>query len=93
MSNLADLADRYASLKHEIDALTRELDVAKKAILDLGVEEVVGNFCVVTVALSERSSLDQKKVKAILTPAQIAEASSTTLITTVRVKAKVPVAA
>lgn len=93
MSNLAALADRYASLKNEIEALTKELDVAKKEILDLGVEEVVGNFCVVTVGLSERSSLDQKKVKAMLTPAQIAEVSSTTLITTVRVKAKVPVAA
>ena len=93
MSNLASLADRYASLKSEVEALTKELDVAKKAILDLGVEEVVGNFSVVTVALSERSSLDQKKVKTLLTPAQIAEVSSTTLITTVRVKAKVPVAA
>jgi hypothetical protein len=93
MSNLASLADRYASLKNEIDALTKELDAAKKEILELGVEEVVGNFCTVTVGLSERSSLDQKKVKALLTPAQIAEVSSTTLITTVRVKAKVPVAA
>lgn len=93
MSNLAALADRYASLKNEIEALTKELDVAKKEILDLGVEEVVGNFCVVTVGLSERSSLDQKKVKAMLTATQLAEATTVSLVTTLRVKSTLSVAA
>lgn len=93
MSNFATLADRYGSLKAEIEALERQLDAVKKEIKDSGVEEIAGAVYTVTVGLSERSALDQKKVKAILTPAQIAEVSTTTLITTLRVKATAKVAA
>ena len=86
MTNFATLADRYGSLKAEIEALTKQLDAVKGEILEAGAEEFVGTCYTVSVGLSERTSLDTKKAKAFLTPAQVAEASVTQVITTVRVR-------
>lgn len=93
MSNINTLADRYAQVKAEAEALNKKLEALKAEIKELGVEEIVGDNFTVTVSLSERSTLDQKKVKEILTPAQIAACNSVALITTIRVKASVAIAA
>ena len=82
------LADRYAILKADIDALTKELDKAKAEIIASGVDRVVGDSAIVEVALSERTTLESKAVKELLTPEQVASCSKTALITTLRVKPK-----
>jgi len=89
MSNLSNLADRYAEIKATADMWAKQLDAIKNEIKELGVEEIIGDHFTVTVSLSERSTLDQKKVKEILTPAQIAACNSVALVTTLRVKASV----
>jgi len=93
MTNVNTLADRYAQIKAEADAWAKKLEAVKAEIKELGVEEVIGDHFTVTVSLSERSTLDQKKVKEILTPAQIAACNSVALVTTIRVKASVQIAA
>ena len=84
---MTNLADRYVAAKLAYDAAKAEMEAAKAEILDLGVEYLFGENFAVTVGLSERTTLDQKAVKALLTPKQIAEVSTTTVITTVRYKA------
>jgi len=86
MSNFNNLADRYAQIKAEADAWAKKLDEVKAEIKATGVEEIVGTNFTVTIGLSERSTLDNKKVKELLTPAQITACSSTSLVTTIRVK-------
>ena len=85
----ANLADRYASLKGQIDALTAELDAVKASIKTLGVPTLEGDHCTVTLSLSERSSLDTAAVKKLLTAEQIAANTKTSLVETIRIKAKV----
>ena len=80
------LADRYAILKADIDALTKQLDAIKAEIKATGVETLVGDQAVVTVALSERSTLDTKAVRELLTDDQIAACTKVTLVETLRVK-------
>ena len=87
MDNLATLADRYADIKAEIEGLTRLLDECKAEIKAAGCEEIIGSRAVVTLSLSERTSLDTKLVKEILTDEQVAACSKTTLVETIRVKA------
>lgn len=86
MTNLAALADRYADIKAEIEGLQRLLDEVKGEIKATGREEIVGNRAIVSVGLSERTTLETKLVKEILTDEQIAACSKVTLIETVRVK-------
>lgn len=86
MSNFNNLADRYAQIKAEADAWAKKLDEVKSEIKATGVEEIIGADFTVTVGLSERSTLDTKKVKELLTPEQITACSSKSLITTIRVK-------
>ena len=94
MSNINTLADRYAAIKAEIDGLTRLLDEVKAEIKAAGQEEIVGERNIVTLSLSERSTLDTKAVKALLTEQQIADCTKISLIETIRVKAiKAPVLA
>ena len=86
---MLNLADRYAALKNEIDALTAELNKVKGEIKATGMETIVGNMAIVTVGLSERSTLDPKAVKEILTADQIAACTKVTLVETLRVKPNV----
>ncbi len=87
MNNLAALADRYADLKAELEGIQRLLDECKAEIKATGRDEIVGTRAVVTVGLSERTSLDPKLVKELLTAEQVADCSKTALIETIRVKA------
>jgi hypothetical protein len=91
MTNSIDslpLADRYAILKGDIDLLTKELDKVKAAIKATGKDEIIGDLAIVTVSLSERSTLDTKAVKALLTAEQIASCTNVTLVETLRLKPK-----
>ena len=84
---MSNLADRYALAKIAYDAAKAEMEALKDQIIESGVEGIVGDQFAVTVSLSERTSLDQKAVKALLTPKQIADVSTVSVITTVRYKA------
>lgn len=86
MSNLAALADRYADLKAELEGIQRLLDECKAEIKATGRDEIVGNRAVVSVGLSERTTLDPKLVKEILTNEQVTACSKVTLVETIRVK-------
>lgn len=90
MSNLATLADRYADLKAELDGIQRLLDECKAEIKATGRDEIVGTRAIVSVGLSERTTLDQKLVKEILTDEQVAACSKVALIETIRVKPSKP---
>lgn len=87
MTNLSTLADRYADLKAELEGIQRLLDECKAEIKATGREEIVGTRAVVTLGLSERTTIDNKLVKEILTAEQIEACSKTSLIETIRVKA------
>jgi ParB-like chromosome segregation protein Spo0J len=94
MSNIATLADRYADIKAEIEGLTRLLDEVKAEIKAAGREEIIGDRNVVTLSLSERSTLDTTAAKKLLTAEQIAACTKVALVETIRVKAiKAPVLA
>ena len=80
MTNLAALADRFGSVKAQIEALTRDLDALKAEIKATGRDEIVGNDYVAKVVLQERSSLDQKLVKALLSEEDIAACTRVQLV-------------
>lgn len=80
------LADRFALLKAEIDALTKEFDKVKAEIKATGLETIVGDHAMVTVSLSERKTFDAKTAKAFLTDEQIEACTKVLLIETLRDK-------
>jgi hypothetical protein len=82
------LADRYAILKADIDALTKELDAVKAEIKVTGREIIEGETAIVKVCLSERSTLDTKAAKALLTDEQVAACTKVSLVETLRVTPK-----
>ncbi len=90
-NNPAFLADEYAILKAQIDELQSQAEKIASELKDLGIEKIEGKLAVVSVVLSERVTLDQKAVKALLTAAQIEQVSKTTLVTSLRVKNKLSV--
>ena len=57
---MTNIADRYAALKYQAEAIETELKALRAAILATGQEVVEGEQCSVTVALSERVTLDTK---------------------------------
>jgi hypothetical protein len=83
------LADAYALAKAELDAAQKAVDALRKEILATGVEKVTGDCAIVEVALSERATFDAKVAKTFLTPQQVAACTNVTLVTTLRIKAKV----
>lgn len=86
-----NLADKYQAIKLEIEALERLLAEVKAEIKATGLETIEGTNAIVTVGLSERSALDQKLVKELLSAEDLALCTKTTLIETIRVKSKVEV--
>jgi hypothetical protein len=83
-----NLADRYFEVKQQIEALERVLNDVKSQIKAEGRESIEGDNAIIMLTLSERSSLDTKLVKALLTDEQIDACTRTTLVETIRVKAK-----
>lgn len=92
-SNTATLADAYAAAKAELEAVEARVKALRNEIMATGLEAIEGQHAIVTVGLSERGSLDQKLAKTFLTAEQLAACTKTTLIETLRVKVKMPVAA
>ena len=87
MTNIATLADRYADLDAEIKGLQRLQAELKAEIKSLGREEIVGERAVVSLTLSERSTLDTKLVRELLTEAQVEACTKVALVETIRCKA------
>jgi hypothetical protein len=87
------LADRFAALKQEIDALTKEFDKVKAEIKATGLEVIEGDYATVVVSLSERRTFDAKTAKTFLTDEQIEACTKVLLIETLRDKPKVNIKA
>ncbi len=83
------LADQYTAAKSKADAIAKELESLRKQILATGVDRLAGEFADLEIALSERSTLDSKAAKALMTSEQIASCTKTALVETIRIKAKV----
>ena len=90
---LNNLADMYALAKAELDAAEARVADLKKQINALGVETLEGDHCTIVVDLSERTTVDSKAVRLILTDDQFKSVSKTTLVQSVRIKAKIPAVA
>ena len=83
------LADRFAALKAEADRINKLLDAAKAEIKATGLALVEGDMADVSISLSERKSLDTKLAQQFLSPEQVEACTKTSLVETLRVKAKV----
>jgi hypothetical protein len=88
MLNNLTLADRYATLVERLRDLEAEVKAVRDLIIATGQERVQGDFADIVVALSERTTFDAKAAHKFLTPAQIAECTRSTVVTTLRVKPK-----
>ena len=93
MSNTAPLVAAFLAAKAAAEAANATLDAAKTAILGTGLETLTDGHVDVVVCLSERATLDTKIAKSFLDAAQIAAATKTAVVTTLRVKARLAVAA
>jgi len=83
-SNLGPLADDYAVIKDQIDRLTERLDAIKATVKEAGVDVIEGDVATLKVSLAERATLDAKAVRALLTDAQYAACSKTTVYPVIR---------
>jgi hypothetical protein len=93
MSNTAPLVAAYLDAKAAAHAASAALEAAKSAILATGLETLTDGHVDVVVCLSERATLDAKIAKSYLDAAQIAAATKKAVVTTVRVQARLAVAA
>lgn len=82
------LADRYAAAKAAADAAAAALDALKAEIKALGMPELHGITCDVTLSLSEQRRIDNKLLAQFLTAEQIEACKKPVLVETIRVKAK-----
>lgn len=84
MTNINTLADRYADLKDQIDALTAQLDAVKADIKATGMAEIVGSIATVKVSLAERTTVDSKAVAKLLSAEQFKAVSKTSQYEVIR---------
>lgn len=83
------LADRFAALKAEAERINKLLDAAKAEIKATGLSLVEGEMADVTITLSERKTIDTKLAQQFLSPEQVEVCTKTSLVETLRVKAKI----
>lgn len=88
-----NIADEYALVKQEIEALETKLDSIKAKIKATGRDTIEGSFATINVSLQERTSLNAGAVKLILSDAQFAAVSKTTTFETIRYKVRAVAAA
>lgn len=88
-----NIADRYASLKFQIEALEQELSGVKTEIKALGQEQIEGDNVIVTLSIDERQTLETAAVRKLLTEAQIKACTKISVIETIRIKPKLKKAA
>ena len=82
-----ELADRYAALKIEMDAIQAELDAVKAAILATGTDVIEGDRFMVKVGLQERTSISAKEAEKVLPADLYSVLAKTTMFPAVRYKA------
>lgn len=87
-TNTAALADQYATIKAQAEALEAQLKALRNEILATGQELVIGEKAIVKVCLSERSTLDTKAAKEFLTVEQVAICTKTSLVESLRILPK-----
>ena len=92
MLNNLNLADRYSVLAERLRELEAEVKTVRELILATGHAVVRGDFADVEVKLSERTSFDGKAAQKFLTADQVVSCTRQTVVTTLRVRAKVEVA-
>ena len=85
MTTTVALADRYATLKAQSEALEAQLKALRTEILATGQEVVIGDKAVIKVCLSERNTLDTKAAKSFLTEDEIFLCTKTSLVETLKV--------
>jgi len=88
LDNLS-LADRYSTLSERLKEIEAQVKALREQIISTGLERVTGDYADVVVALSERATFDAKTAQKYLTPDQVVECTRQTVVTTLRVKAKV----
>ena len=88
LDNLS-LADRYCTLSERLKEIEAQVKALREQIISTGLERVTGDYADVVIALSERSNFDAKVAQKYLTPDQVVECTRQTIVTTLRVKAKV----
>lgn len=80
------LLDRALELQNAIAPLAAELDAIKALLKAEGDGTYTGRLAEIEVATSETITLDSKKVKGLLTPAQITACSRTGTRTTIKIR-------
>ena len=80
------LIDRALELEALLAPLAAELDAIKAAVKAEGAGLYTGRLAEIEVSTAETVTLDTKKVKALLTPAQITACSREGTRTTVKVR-------
>ena len=88
LDNLS-LADRYCTLSERLKEIEAQVKALREQIISTGLERVTGDYADVVIALSERATFDAKVAQKYLTPDQVVECTRQTVVTTLRVKAKV----
>jgi hypothetical protein len=90
---MENIADRYAQVKLQIEALEEELKVIKSKAEATGLDVIDGDQFRLTMKEQGRSSLDRKVLEQWLSAEQLEEATKTTLFTRFTYKAIFKVAA
>lgn len=82
------LADRYAAAKFAFDEAAKALEDLKAQVKALGMPELHGVTCDLTLSLCEQMRIDQKALKQFLSDAQIEACKKPVLMETIRIKPK-----
>lgn len=85
---LAKKVDELGKLKAQIAALCEKESEIKVLLIDSGVSEIDGYKYRATVSVSERETLNSERVRALLTPSQLAKVTDKRTVTAVRVCAR-----
>lgn len=88
-NDLASLVDRLGELKAMISDLCNEEKAIKDQLIETRLPSVDGSTFRASISTSERIGLDSEKIKMFLTPAQIIQCQKTSIVTTVRVTARI----
>lgn len=83
-----DFADKYAKAKAAFDAAEAELENLKRTVIAVGQECIVGITCDLVLTLVEQNRIDNAKLKAFLTDAQIESCKVKSLQNRITVKEK-----
>lgn len=82
------LADRYTAAKAVADAAIEEVEELKTKIVALGLPEVEGRTCVLTISPCERTTVVKDDVVAELGKQWVKDHSNTTLYSRILISAK-----